>query len=127
MGTLLIIRESFSLPFRGGEIWCEHLDGLSDRLDIVEEKFNRDLRAILRPSTSALIALDIYGTRLDQRVAGLIIEKLAAAGPKVRRMAIIGASRAVSRILKDSLKRERPRFAVRFVDGFELGKEWLIP
>ena len=126
MGTLLIIRESFSLPFRGGEIWCEHLDGLGSRMDAIEEKFNRDLRVLLRPSTSALVALDLQGTQLDQRAAGLIIEKLAA-GPKVRRLAIIGASRTVEHYLRASLKKEKPRFAVQFVDGFERGKEWLIP
>lgn len=123
----MIIRESFALPYHGGAIWCEHLDGLANRLDIVEEKFLRDMQTILRPSSPARIALGLYGTDIDQRIADLIIAQFTAARSRVQRVAVIGANRAVTRRLQVSLKRECPQFAVHFTDDFEKGKEWLIP
>lgn len=42
MKEKLILRDSFKLPFSGGEIWSEELDGLNVHTDIVTEKFLKE-------------------------------------------------------------------------------------
>ena len=37
-------KKSFILPFRGGEIWFEHLDGMYRYTDLATEKLKRDSR-----------------------------------------------------------------------------------
>ncbi len=72
------------------------------------------------------IALAPYDIDIDRRIADLTVGQLTA-GPKVQRVAIIGADRTVARFLQTSLKREQPRFAHRFINDFECGKARLTP
>ena len=43
-------KKSFVLPFRGGEIWFEHLDGMYQYTNLVIEKLKRDRMFFLLPS-----------------------------------------------------------------------------
>ena len=43
-------KASFSLPYRGGEIWFEHLDGMYQYTELVLKKLRSDSAAFLAPS-----------------------------------------------------------------------------
>ena len=49
-------KKSFSLPFRGGEIWFEHLDGMYQYTELVLDKLQNDSHTFLLPSKPAHIA-----------------------------------------------------------------------
>ena len=48
-------KKSFVLPFRGGEIWFEHLDGMYQYTNLVLEKLKNDSHIFLLPSKPSQI------------------------------------------------------------------------
>lgn len=50
-------KKSLSLPYRNGEIWFEHLNGMYQDADWALEKLICDRRAFLLPSRPARIGL----------------------------------------------------------------------
>lgn len=48
-------RKSFSLPFHGGEIWFEHLDGIHQLEKLVLAKLSDDLPRFSKPSSPAFV------------------------------------------------------------------------
>ena len=49
-------KKSFILPFAGGEIWFEHLDGIYQYTELVIEKLRTDAAIFRRPSSPGYIA-----------------------------------------------------------------------
>ena len=66
-------KKSFVLPFRGGEIWFEHLDGMYQYTDLVLEKLKRDRMVFLLPSKPSQIAFVLDETVVTKD----IVEKIA--------------------------------------------------
>ncbi|MGN0179763.1 MAG: hypothetical protein ACI4DY_10035 [Monoglobaceae bacterium] len=48
-------KKSFALPFRGGEIWFEHLDGMYQYTELVLGKLKNDSYTFLLPSKPSYI------------------------------------------------------------------------
>ena len=92
-----VAKRSFALPFHGGEIWFEHLDGMYQYADLTRAKPMADSEAFLRPS-----------------------------GRAFRRVCFVGAEPALRRALKAALGRDCP-FPYAFLDDTEAAKEWLLP
>lgn len=51
-------KESFVLPFAGGEIWFEHLDGIYQYTDLAVQKLRADAEIFRRPSSPGYITFD---------------------------------------------------------------------
>ncbi len=123
----LIVRESFSMAYKGGEIWFEQLDALSVHTDIVMEKFSRDLLFMKRPSLTGLIAVNINETLINEDMAEIIIREFIHI-TKIRKIVFVGAAKETKKFMKHILKREiiNIKFIYTFIDDYEKAKEWLV-
>jgi hypothetical protein len=123
----LIIRESFSMAFKGGEIWFEQLDALSDHIDIVMDKFRRNLTTIKRPSLTGFIAINVNETLINEQMAEEIIRGFIEI-PKIRKVVFIGVTKEIKKIIKQLLILDstRVKFVYTFIEDYEKAKEWLV-
>ena len=122
----LVIRDSFPLPYRGGEIFGIELDALYGYDDIVQEKFLKDMETVRRPSTSAAISVNLLQTAVKKDLARCIVSNLASANKAGMRVAFI-VDRHGERMLRAALRESGASFRRAFFRGYEAGKEWLIP
>lgn len=122
----LIIRDSFKLPFSGGEIWGEELDGLNIYTDIVIEKFLKDMDTIRKPSSPGLIAIHLNETLVEARLAEIITAELVKAKQAVHKVVFVGMDRKAQKLMKSILEKGNAAFAYSFYRDYEKAKEWLI-
>ena len=119
------IREkSFSLPFAGGEIWFEHLDGMGPYAVLAVQKLRADAAEFHRPSATGFIAFVLDEIVMTEALISEITEALLWPGKQFRRAAFVGADGLSRKMLKKRLGGHG--FALRFFDGIEPAKEWLM-
>lgn len=118
-------KKSFVLPYEGGEIWFEHLDGIYERTDLVVDKFRRDCCSFLAPSMPSQIAFVLFETLITEEIAQEIADVLCESNKYISRVCFVGADRRTERILRTAIN-DRNRFVYGFTDGFDLAKRWLI-
>ena len=123
----LIVRESFSMPFQGGDIWFEQLDALSIHKELVMEKFHKDMETIRRPSTTGLIAVNLNETEVDSDMAQQILTCLAEEA-KLKKVVFVGLNRKIKVYLKKYLSQNQSHvsFVCNFIDDYEKAKLWLV-
>lgn len=123
----VIVRESYSMAFKGGEIWFEQLDALSVHTDIVMDKFRKDLSLIKKPSLTGFIAVNVNETLVDAQMADEIIRGFVQI-PKIRKVVFIGVTKATRNIMKGLLEQKdrKVSFVYTFIDDYEKAKEWLV-
>ena len=119
-------KKSFSLPFRGGEIWFEHLDGMYQYTELVLQKLWRDSLIFLLPSRPSQIGFVLNETRITPDIAAEITKLLCSGEKAYTRVCFIGADRRAKRVLRSALGGESG-FAYTFISDTEKAKEWLIP
>lgn len=122
-----MIRESFSLPYNNGEIWCEQMDCLGNDSALIVDKFDRDAMQIARPSTSARIILALHETVLDAQTTSYMVARLVKSSASLQMVAIVGADAQTTRLLKNELRQFPKKCAVAFFPDYEPAKKWLIP
>ena len=122
----LVIRNSFSLPYRGGEIFGIELDALSIYRDIVQKKFLHDMETVRRPSTSSKIGINLLQTEIDETLAQCITSQLALVNKTGMRVAFV-VDRHGERLLRSALNNSQASFCRNFFRSYEAAKEWLIP
>lgn len=115
-------KKSFSLPYNGGDIWCEHLDSLYDKRELLLEKFRNDLVMIAKPSTSSFIAINLDETDVDQELIDEIYHAFSSLNKSIRKVVFVGLEPEMKRYVK----RLRSNFVVTCLDDFEKAKEWLL-
>lgn len=69
-------KKSFVLPFSGGEIWFEHLDGMYQYTDLVLEKLKEDSRIFLLPSKPSQIGFVLDETLVTKGLVDEIVKLL---------------------------------------------------
>lgn len=123
----VIVRESFSMAYMGGEIWFCQLDALYDRKELVMEKFRRDMDSIRKPSATGLIGINLNQTAVDKDMAVEIASRLIEF-QKLRKVVIVGADRKIKHIIKEYFRCNggKMSFAWNFIDDFEKAKLWLV-
>jgi hypothetical protein len=121
----IVIRDSFILPFAGGEIWCTELDSLSIYTDVVKNKFLNDMDAIRKPSSPAAIGINLTNTLIDTDIADLIIKELNSIKRSIR-VAIIGINIKGRMKFNSELKKHEGSFVYKYFTDPEKAKEWLI-
>lgn len=122
----LIIRDSFKLPFSGGEIWSEELDGLNIYTDLVIEKFLKDMTIIKKPSSPGLIAVHLNETLVEGNLIDITITEFIKAKQAVNKVAFIGLDNFAKKLMKSKLEKENVLFSYSFHKDYEKAKEWLI-
>ena len=127
-----IRKKSFVLPYRGGEIWAEHLDGLYTYKEFVLEKFKRDIPQILKPSAPSAIAVALAETKIDAEILQTIVETFRNAscnqGKMIQKVAFVGLNRRTQKLLEQMIAKDKEhiRFEVFCCEDFEKAKEWLV-
>jgi len=124
----LIIRESMSLFFCGGEIWFEQLDALSVHKDIILDKFLKDMETIKMPSSPALIGINLDESIVDKEITDTIISNLLQVSQSVRKVVFVGLDNKGKRCMKQSLNNNHKPigFIYTFINDYEKAKEWLV-
>lgn len=117
-------KKSFILPFAGGEIWFEHLDGIYQYTDLAIEKLRTDTETFRRPSSPGYITFVLDETIISEELISEITEALMKPGKQFMRVAFVGADGLSCIKLKSLLYGHG--FAVKFFDGIEPAKEWLL-
>lgn len=84
-------KASFVLPFRGGEIWFEHLDGMYQFTDLVLEKLERDGKTFLLPSKPSCIGFVMNETAVMPEITERIADVLVRSEKRFLRVGFIGA------------------------------------
>lgn len=118
-------KKSFALPFHGGEIWFEHLDGMYQYTNLVLDKLRRDSGTFLLPSVSACMGIVLDETLVTSALAGELADLLCSGRKTFMRVCFIGADRKTERMLRSAL-RGRSTFAFAFIRDFEKAKERLV-
>jgi len=121
--NLGLSKKSFSMPYNGGEIWFEHLDGISDEVQL-KQKLEQDLIQIKKPSTSSFIAINLNETIVNQEVMAFILEKLYSSDKLLRKVVFVGLNTKLKRYIK---QQKNVNISMNCMDDFEKAKKWLIP
>lgn len=117
-------KKSFILPFSGGEIWFEHLDGIYQFTDLAIEKLKTDIPKFQRPSSPSLIGFVLNETIINDKLIECISNSLTDTNKKFMRVAFIGSDKKTKKSLLKSLSGKG--FALNFFYDFEKAKEWLV-
>jgi len=117
-------KKSFVLPFNGGEIWFEHLDGIYGYSELVIEKLKNDIPVFTRPSKPSNIGFVLDETDITSEIIDEICNSILLHNKIFLRVAFIGADGKTKKNLKNKLVGNG--FAVGFFEDFEKAKEWLI-
>ena len=118
-------KKSFVLPFSGGEIWFEHLDGMYQYTDLVLEKLKNDSHIFLLPSKPSQIGFVLDETLITKAIVEKIVKLLCDERKRFMRVCFIGTDRKIQHMFRGALK-GKSRFAFSFINDFEKAKEWLV-
>lgn len=119
-----IRKKSFILPFAGGEIWFEHLDGIYQYTEFAIQKLHTDSAIFRRPSSPGYIAFVLNETIITEELISEIANVLIKPGKQFMRAAFVGTDRLFCKKLKKLLY--GCGFEINFFDGIEPAKEWLL-
>ncbi len=117
-------KKSFSLFFNGGEVWCEHLDSLYGKRELLKEKFKEDLIEISRPSTSSFIAVVLDDSDIDREALEWIVDSFVMLEKPLRKVVFVGLDLKMKHYIKK--KKADISFMMTCIDDLEKAKEWLI-
>ncbi len=117
-------KKSFALPFDGGEIWFEHLDGIYGYTELVLEKLSGDIPVFQRPSSPSNIGFVLNETNITGSVIEMIISSLLDTQKRFMRAEFIGADKRTAKELKKQLCGNG--LAICFFEDFEKAKMWLV-
>ena len=117
-------KKSFVLPFAGGEIWFEHLDGIYQYTEFAVQKLRTDTAIFCRPSSPGFITFVLDETIITEELISEITDSLIKSGKRFVRVAFVGADGYICKKLKKLLYAHG--FAIKFFDGIEPAKEWLM-
>lgn len=117
-------KKSFAMPFGGGEIWFEHLDGMKDAAGLAVQKLAEDWLTLKRPSSPSLCAVNLDDIKISSALFSELTDKLLYGEKRLLRVVFVGVSRTDAKRLKKALC--GATFAFGFENDFERAKEWLV-
>ncbi len=118
-----IEKKSFELPYNGGQIWCEHLDGMGKFETEVIRKFTKDKSSFSRPSVSSLMIINLDRTDITENIAGTIVTNILEIDKVFKKIAFVGVNIRWRKAFGD-LKRKG--ISIKFLSDYEKAKEWMF-
>lgn len=115
-------KKSFVLPYRGGEIWFEHLDGIYEYEELVLSKLDSDTKLFIRPSSPSYICFVFFETTVTEKIIDAVKMSILECGKRFTKIAFVGLDNKSKRRLKSELKGKG--FAINFLEGLEDAKQW---
>lgn len=117
-------KNSFALPYNGGEIWFEHLDGIFGFEELVLEKLNREAELFTKPSASAYVCFVFDETEVTDKIINAVKSAIVESGKRFLKIAFVGLDGKSTRKFKKKLLGNG--FEMNFLGGIEDAKEWLL-
>lgn len=117
-------KKSFALPYNGGEIWFEHLDGIYGFEELVLEKLSRDAEIFSRPSSPAFACFAFDETDITDKIVNAVKHAVCDSGKRFLKVAFVGLDRKSVRKFRKALSENG--FLTGFLKGLEDAKEWLL-
>lgn len=96
-------KKSFAMPFGGGEIWFEHLDGIYEFTDLAISKLNEDYKKFKSPSMTSLIAINLDETVINDTLIKEICEKLVNGFKYFTKVVFVGVDKQTKKRLIQEL------------------------
>ena len=118
-------KKSFTLPYNGGEIWFEHLDGMYDYEKLVLKKLEADICFFTRPSSTSYICFAFHETTVTDRIYNAVSDAILKNNKRFMKIAMSGLDKRNKNRFRHELTGKG--FAIGFVDGLEDAKMWLLP
>jgi hypothetical protein len=121
------LRESFSLPFSRGELWYSCLDNIGNDFELGIQKILYEEKNICRPSSSAFIIYHLYNTKINDKLAQVIMDSIIRSSDYIQKIAFVGVSFRGKYKMKRYLNKSRLKLQVayKYFDDMELAKDWL--
>lgn len=119
-------KKSFSMPFGGGEIWFEHLDGMYQYEKIVLEKLENDSEIFLKPSMPSLLAVNLDETVVTNDIIQKLMEYIFEHKKRFTKIVFVGLDRMGKTRIESEIIRREFDFAYAFINDFEKAKIWLV-
>ena len=85
-----IKKRSFELDYQGGQIWCEHLDGMGVYEEKVINKFLVDEKIFSRPSVSSFMIVNLDKTVITEKIADMIVSVISESKKQFGKIAFVG-------------------------------------
>ena len=117
-------KRSFSLPYNGGEIWIEHLDGMYGYEELVLNKLSSDIKLFTRPSSTSYVCFVFIETTVTERIIDAVIRSILECGKRFMKIAFVGLDKKNKRRLKSELKNKG--IGINFLEGLEDAKQWIF-
>jgi anti-anti-sigma regulatory factor len=117
-------KKSFSLFYNGGEIWCEHLDSLYNKKELLIQKFNQDLIQISKPSASSFIVIDLDESDIDKEILEHIVNSFVMLKKQLCKVVFVGLDKKMKSYIKK--RNIETSFTMACLDDYEKAKEWLV-
>ena len=117
-------KKSFILPYAGGEIWFEHLDGIYQYTELAIKKLRNDTPLFRRPSSTGYLTFVLDETTITDKLISEITDALITPGKRFMRVAFVGTDGASYKKLKKLL--DGHGFSIKFFNGIEPAKKWLL-
>ena len=117
-------KKSFAIPYNGGEIRIENLDGMYGYEELVLCKLDGDIKSFTRPSSSSYICFVFYETIVTEHIIDAVKRSVLECGKRFVKIAFVGLDKKSKRRLKNELKGKG--FVVNFLEGLEDAKQWLL-
>lgn len=117
-------KRSFELSFRGGSIWCEHLDSMGGMEAEVIRKLQADACSFARPSVSARMIVNLDETVVTDAIAACVAECITGCGKRFVRIAFVGPGRREQRQIAALMQGCGAQLA--FLSDYERAKEWVM-
>lgn len=114
-------KKSFALPYNGGEIWFEHLDGIYDHENLVVKKLEYDIHYFSKPSATSYICFVFNETVVTDKIIVAVEKSILESSKCFMKIAFTGLDRKNKHKLNRGLKGKG--FAVGFFIGLEDAKE----
>lgn len=117
-------KKSFALPYNGGEIWFEHLDGIFGFEELVLEKLSCDAEHFTKPSASAYVCFVFDETEVTEKIIEAVKTAVCGRGKRFLKIAFVGLDGQNVRKFRKDLAGNG--FETGFLKGLEDAKEWLL-
>lgn len=121
-------KKSFALYFNGGEIWCEHLDGMYTFTKEVMLKFIEDTPHVTKHSATSLIAVNLDDTLVTEEIITLISDTYVKNTRFIQKLVFVGLDKYSRRKFISAFKKREDEFefVINYINDFEKAKEWLV-
>lgn len=119
-----IKKKSFAIPYNNGEIWCEHLDALGSKKELIKEKWTQDMMHFDKPATTSYMVIILNETEIREEEFEYIWETLLHLKKSLRKLAFSGADKKVRLLLKT--RTGELNYPMKCFEDLERAKQWLM-